>query len=50
MCRWLLQAQDAANKNVLRLTHEALSRILGVVRRTSVSGCAIKLQEDGLIA
>jgi CRP-like cAMP-binding protein len=48
MCRWLLQAQDAAGGDTLRLTQEFLSHMLGV-RRTSVSGCANKLQEEGLI-
>jgi CRP-like cAMP-binding protein len=48
MCRWLLQAQDAVGSDVLNLTQEFLSHMLGV-RRTSVSGSANKLQEDGLI-
>jgi CRP-like cAMP-binding protein len=48
MCRWLLQAQDAAGGDVLELTQEFLSHMLGV-RRTSVSGSANKLQDDGLI-
>lgn len=48
MCRWLLQAQDAAGGDVLNLTQEFLSHMLGV-RRTSVSGSANKLQEEGLI-
>lgn len=48
MCRWLLQAQDANGGNVLNLTQEFLSHMLGV-RRTSVSGSANKLQEEGLI-
>ena len=48
ICRWLLQAQDAASGNVLHLTQELLSHMLGV-RRTSVSGSANKLQEEGLI-
>ena len=48
MCRWLLQAQDAIGGDTLNLTQEFLSHMLGV-RRTSVSGSANKLQEDGLI-
>ena len=48
MCRWLLQAQDAAGTDTLHLTQELLSHMLGV-RRTSVSGSANKLQEEGLI-
>jgi CRP-like cAMP-binding protein len=49
MCRWLLQAQDAVGDDTLNLTQEFLSHMLGV-RRTSVSGSANKLQEDGLIS
>jgi CRP-like cAMP-binding protein len=48
MCRWLLQAQHAVGGDTLNLTQEYLSHMLGV-RRTSVSGSANKLQEDGLI-
>jgi CRP-like cAMP-binding protein len=48
MCRWLLQAQDAVGGDMLNLTQEFLSHMLGV-RRTSVSGSANKLQEEGLI-
>jgi CRP-like cAMP-binding protein len=48
MCRWLLQAQDAVGGDTLNLTQEFLSQMMGV-RRTSVSGSANKLQEDGLI-
>jgi CRP-like cAMP-binding protein len=48
MCRWLLQAQDAIGGDTLNLTQEFLSHMLGV-RRTSVSGSANKLQEQGLI-
>jgi CRP-like cAMP-binding protein len=48
MCRWLLQAQDAVGGDTLDLTQEFLSHMLGV-RRTSVSGSANKLQEEGLI-
>ena len=48
MCRWLLQAQDAVGGDTLDLTQEFLSHMLGV-RRTSVSGSANGLQEEGLI-
>lgn len=48
MCRWLLQAQDAVGGDTLNLTQEFLSHMMGV-RRTSVSGSANKMQEDGLI-
>ena len=48
ICRWLLQAQDAVGGDTLNLTQEFLSQMMGV-RRTSVSGSANKLQEDGLI-
>ncbi len=48
MCRWLLQAQDAVGGDTLGLTQEYLSHMMGV-RRTSVSGSANKLQEEGLI-
>jgi CRP-like cAMP-binding protein len=48
MCRWLLQAQDAIGGDTLNLTQEFLSHMLGV-RRTSVSGSANKLHEEGLI-
>ena len=48
MCRWLLQAQDSVGGDLLGLTQEFLSQMLGV-RRTSVSASANKLQEEGLI-
>ena len=48
MCRWLLQAQDAVGGETLNLTQEFLAHMLGV-RRTSVSGSANKLQDEGLI-
>jgi CRP-like cAMP-binding protein len=48
ICRWLLQAQDAVGGDTLELTQEYLSHMMGV-RRTSVSGSANKLQEEGLI-
>jgi CRP-like cAMP-binding protein len=48
MCRWLLQAEDAVGSDTLNLTQEFLSQMMGV-RRTSVSGSANKLQDEGLI-
>jgi CRP-like cAMP-binding protein len=48
VCRWLLQAQDAVGGDTLHLTQEFLSHMMGV-RRTSVSGSANKMQEEGLI-
>jgi len=48
ICRWLLQAQDAVGGDVLNLTQEFLSHMMGV-RRTSVSASANKLQAEGLI-
>ena len=49
LIRWLLQAQDAIGGDTLHLTQEYLSHMMGV-RRTSVSGSANKLQEEGLIS
>jgi len=49
MCRWLLHAQDAVGGETLNLTQEYLSHMMGV-RRTSVSGSANTLQDEGLIA
>ena len=49
LCRWLLQAQDATGGDILYLTQEFLSHMLGV-RRTSVSGSATRIQDEGLIA
>lgn len=48
LCRWLLQAQDVAGSDVIRLTQEALSQMLGVQRNT-VSLAAHALQRAGLI-
>jgi CRP-like cAMP-binding protein len=44
--RWLLQSRDRAESDVVPLTQEFLSEMLGV-RRTSVTGVAIKMQEAG---
>lgn len=48
LCRWLLQSQDVTQSNVIDLTQEFLSHMLGV-QRTSVSVCAHALQKAGLI-
>jgi CRP-like cAMP-binding protein len=48
LCRWLLQARDRLQSNVIQLTHEFLSQMLGV-RRTTVTVVANSLQLAGLI-
>jgi CRP-like cAMP-binding protein len=48
LCRWLLQARDVVHSDVIELTQEFLSHMLGV-QRTSVSLSAHALQEAGLI-
>jgi CRP-like cAMP-binding protein len=48
LCRWLLQSQDMTESDVVPLTQEFLSHMLGV-RRSSVSLCAHALQTAGLI-
>jgi CRP-like cAMP-binding protein len=48
LCRWLLQSQDTTGSDVVPLTQEFLSHMLGV-QRTSVSLCAHTLQKAGLI-
>ena len=48
LARWLLQALDLIGEGELRLTQEALAKMLGV-RRTSVTIIANRLQADGLI-
>jgi CRP-like cAMP-binding protein len=47
-CRWLLQCRDRAESDVVPLTQEFLSEMLGV-RRTSVTEVAIKMQDAGVI-
>lgn len=49
LSRWILQTRDRTDGDVLPLTHELLSQMLGV-RRSSVSEIASKLQADGLIS
>jgi CRP-like cAMP-binding protein len=48
LCRWLLQSQDTIESQVVELTQEFLSHMLGV-QRTSVTIAAHTLQEGGLI-
>jgi CRP-like cAMP-binding protein len=48
LCRWLLQSQDTTETDMVPLTQEFLSHMLGV-RRTTVSLSAHALQTAGLI-
>jgi CRP-like cAMP-binding protein len=48
LCRWILHARDRNNGDVVRLTQEFLSEMLGV-RRSSVGDVARKLQDARLI-
>jgi CRP-like cAMP-binding protein len=48
LCRWLLQTQDLAQTNVLPLTQDFLSQMLGV-RRSTVTQAACKLHAMGMI-
>jgi CRP-like cAMP-binding protein len=48
LARWLLMTQDRVLNNVLPLTHDFLSQMLGV-NRSTVTICAGMLQEAGLI-
>jgi CRP-like cAMP-binding protein len=48
LCRWLLQSQDVTESDIVPLTQEFLSHMLGV-RRSSVSLCAHALQKAGVI-
>ena len=48
LSRWLLQANDRLDGNIVGLTHEFLSQMLGV-RRTTVTVTASALQQAGLI-
>jgi CRP-like cAMP-binding protein len=49
LCRWLLQSEDVTGSDVVPLTQEFLSSMLGV-GRNSVSLCAHALQKAGLIS
>jgi len=48
LCRWLLQTRDRSDSDVLPLTQEFLSQMLGV-RRTTLTVIARALQNSGLI-
>lgn len=48
LARWLLTAQDCVLKNELDITHQCISRMLGV-RRASITEAALTLQESGII-
>lgn len=48
LCRWLLQAQDCLEDDVVPLTQDFLAQMLGV-RRTSVTVVARRLQSAGMI-
>src|SRR3954466_10989186 len=47
-CRWLLQTWDRSENDLITLTQEFLSEMLGV-RRTSVTEIASRMQAEGLI-
>ena len=48
LCRWLLLSLDRLQGNELVMTQELIANMLGV-RRESVTECAVKLQDAGLI-
>jgi CRP-like cAMP-binding protein len=48
LCRWLLQTRDKSDSDVIPLTHEFLSEMLGV-QRSTVTVLARELQSLGLI-
>jgi len=48
LCRWLMQAHDSADDNVIPVTQHLLSQMLGV-RRTSLTLVARALQRAGMI-
>jgi hypothetical protein len=49
LCRWLLLSMDRLSHNHLTMTQDFISNMLGV-RRESVTGAALKLQELGVIS
>ena len=48
LCRWLLERLDRSLSNELKVTQEMIANMLGV-RRESITCCAGKLQEEGMI-
>jgi CRP-like cAMP-binding protein len=48
LCRWLLLSRDRLQGDELEMTQELIANMLGV-RRASVTGAALKLQQAGLI-
>lgn len=48
LCRWLLVARDRVESNILDLTQDALSHMLGS-NRTNVTAAAANLKSEGLI-
>jgi CRP-like cAMP-binding protein len=48
LCRWLLVARDRVESNILDLTQDALSQMLGS-NRTNVTAAASSLKSEGLI-
>jgi len=48
LCRWLLVARDRVESDILHLTQEALSHMLGS-NRTNVTTAAASLKSEGLI-
>jgi len=48
LCRWLLERLDRSLSNELKVTQEMIANLLGV-RRESITCCAGKLQEEGMI-
>lgn len=48
LARWLLQLLDRTDGDELLVTHELISRMLAV-RRTIVTGVALKFQDAGLV-
>lgn len=47
-CTWLLMLQDRTQRDLLKLTHEEIARILGVYR-PSVTYIALELRKNGVI-
>jgi CRP-like cAMP-binding protein len=49
LCRWLLMTQDRTNSDEMQMTHQFISKMLGV-RREGVTHVAHDLQQEGLIS